>query len=72
MVAILTFHFNLVHVSGTHHGPDGLSRRPHQNKDDEEKDDEVEINQLCRFMHQINVVVKATLTVLMNNSSLKI
>jgi hypothetical protein len=26
-----------VHVSGTHHGPDGLSRRPYQNGDDEIK-----------------------------------
>jgi hypothetical protein len=27
IVAILTFHFDLMHVVGTHHGPDGLSRR---------------------------------------------
>jgi hypothetical protein len=26
IVAILTFHFDLIHVPGTHHGPDGLSR----------------------------------------------
>ena len=25
IVSILTFHFTLVHVAGTHHGPDGLS-----------------------------------------------
>src|SRR3981189_3273921 len=30
IVAILTFHFKLVHVAGSHHGPDGLSRRPRQ------------------------------------------
>jgi hypothetical protein len=60
IVAILTFHFNLVHVAGTHHGPDGLSRRPHQDGDDEEKDDELDfedwIDQLHGFMHQINIV----------------
>ncbi|KAF8237065.1 hypothetical protein L208DRAFT_1053172, partial [Tricholoma matsutake] len=26
IVSILTFHFTLVHVAGTHHGPDGLLR----------------------------------------------
>jgi hypothetical protein len=60
IVAILTFHFDLVHVAGTHHGPDGLSRRPRQDGDDEEIDDEEDfedwINRLHRFMHQINVV----------------
>ena len=28
ILAILTFHFTLVHISGIRHGPDGLSRRP--------------------------------------------
>jgi hypothetical protein len=45
---------------GTHHGPDGLSRRPCQDGDEEEKDDELDfedwIDQLHRFMHQINIV----------------
>ncbi|KIL53794.1 hypothetical protein M378DRAFT_47287, partial [Amanita muscaria Koide BX008] len=27
ILAILTFHFDLVHVPGIMHGPDGLSRR---------------------------------------------
>jgi hypothetical protein len=58
-----------VHVTGTHHGPDGLSRRPRQNgddeeKDDEEKDDELDfkdwIDQLHGFMHQINEVAPHT------------
>jgi hypothetical protein len=46
-----------------HHGPDGLSRRPCQDGDDE-KDDEADfkdwIYQLHRFMHQINVVTPHT------------
>jgi hypothetical protein len=59
-VAILTFHFDLVHVPGTHHGPDGLSRRPRQVGDDEDRDDEEDFadwtDQLHGFLHQINVV----------------
>jgi hypothetical protein len=61
IVTILTFHFDLVHVVGTHHGPNGLSRRPRQDGDKEEIDDEEDfkdwINHLHRFMHQINVVI---------------
>jgi hypothetical protein len=45
---------------GTHHGPDGLSRRPHQDGDDDEEDDELDfedwIDQLYGFIHQINKV----------------
>jgi hypothetical protein len=40
IVTILTFHFDLVHVPGTHHGPDGLSRWPRQDGDEEDRDDE--------------------------------
>jgi hypothetical protein len=60
IVAILTFHFDLVHVPGTHHGPNGLSRRPWQDGDEEDRDDEEDftdwIDQLHGFMHQINIV----------------
>jgi hypothetical protein len=60
IVAILTFHFDLVHVPGTHHGPDGLSRRPRQVGDDEDRDDEEDfadwIDQLHGFLHQINII----------------
>jgi hypothetical protein len=60
IVATLTFHFDLVHVPGMHHGPDGLSRRPQQVGDDEDRDDEEDfadwIDQLHGFLHQINVV----------------
>jgi len=58
IVAILTFHFELVHVAGSHHGPDGLSRRPRQPDDEDPIDDEEEfedwIDKLHGFMHQIN------------------
>jgi hypothetical protein len=57
IVSILTFHFTLVHVAGTHHGPDGLSRCPLQDEDlviDDEEDFGDWIDQLHRFMHQIN------------------
>jgi hypothetical protein len=60
IVAILTFHFDLVHVPGMHHGPNGLSRRPRQVGDDEDRDDEEDfadwIDQLHGFLHQINVI----------------
>jgi hypothetical protein len=59
IVSILTFHFTLVHVAGTHHGPDGLSRRPLQDEDsviDDEADFRDWINQLHGFMHQINPI----------------
>jgi hypothetical protein len=60
IVTILTFYFDLVHVPGTHHGPDRLSRRPRQDGDEEDRDDKEDftdwIDELYRFMHQINVV----------------
>jgi hypothetical protein len=60
IVTILTFHFDLVHVPGTHHGPNGLSRWPWKVGDDEDQDDEEEfadwIDHLHGFLHQINVI----------------
>jgi hypothetical protein len=59
IVSILTFHFTLVHVPGTHHGPDGLSRRPPQETDDEfDNEDEFGdwIDNLHGFIHQINPI----------------
>jgi hypothetical protein len=55
--SILSFHFELVHVPGTNHGPDGLSRRPRQPLDNpppdtEEFDDW--IDRLHSFVHQVN------------------
>jgi hypothetical protein len=59
-IVAITFQFDLIHVPGTHHGPDGLSRRPQQVGDDEDQDDEEEftdwIDQLHGFLHQINVI----------------
>src|SRR6202041_3299619 len=58
IVVILTFHFTLVHVAGSHHGPDGFSRRPRQPGDtpDDRDEDEFDdwINKLHGFIHQIN------------------
>jgi hypothetical protein len=57
IVAILTFHFELVHVPGSNHGPDGLSRRPPQPDDEEPQEDDGFddwIDNLYGFVHQIN------------------
>jgi hypothetical protein len=60
IVSILTFHFTLVHVAGTHHGPNGLSHRPLQDDDstfNSEEDFRDWIDQLHGFMHQINLII---------------
>src|ERR1700730_12705795 len=57
IVGILTFHFELVHVPGSNHGPDGLSRRPPQPGDEERNDDDGFddwIDNLYSFVHQVN------------------
>jgi len=58
IIAIRMFHFELVHVPGILHGPDGLSRRPSQLDDapDEEDGEEFEdwINQVYGFVQHIN------------------
>src|SRR5271163_3057252 len=56
IVSILMFHFELVHVPGTHHGPDGLSRRRPQPSDDPEPEDDFDdwIDDVHRFIHMIN------------------
>ncbi|KAF8233190.1 hypothetical protein L208DRAFT_1557887 [Tricholoma matsutake] len=59
IILILTFHFTLVHVTGTHHGPDGLSRCPPQDEDDQfdNKNDFGDwIDHLHGFIHQINPI----------------
>jgi hypothetical protein len=50
------FHFTLVHVPGTHHGPDGLSRHRPQPGDEEEPEDDFDdwIDQVNGFIHFIN------------------
>jgi len=58
ILSILMFHFKLVHVPGSHHGPDGLSRRRPQpgDEEDEEEEDGFEdwIDNVNGFMHMIN------------------
>jgi hypothetical protein len=60
IVGILEYHFTLVHVPGTNHGPDGLSRRPLQPGEsiEEYDDDDFEDWVDCRhgFIHQINPI----------------
>jgi hypothetical protein len=55
-----TLYFDLVHVPGTHHGPDGLSRQPWQDGDDKDRDNEEDfadwIDQLHGLLHQINII----------------
>ena len=50
------FHFNLVHVPGTNHTPDGLSRQKPQPGDKEEPEDDLEdwINDVNGFIHYLN------------------
>jgi hypothetical protein len=52
------FHFELVHVPGIRHGPDGLSRRRPQPGDEDEPEDDFEdwIDNVNGFMHIINVL----------------
>ena len=58
IVSILTFHFELRHVPGKQHGPDGLSRRPPQPGDlpDEDNPEDFEdwVDNLYGFLHLIN------------------
>jgi hypothetical protein len=67
IVSILTFHFELQHVPGKVHGPDGLSRRPPQPGDlsDEEDLDDFDdwVDNLYGFMHLINPPIPATTSV---------
>ena len=62
IVSILMFHFELVHVPGTHHGPDGLSRRRPQPGDEEEPEDDFEdwIDNVNGFIHMINPLPTTT------------
>ena len=57
ILSILMFHFTLVHVPGSHHGPDGLSRRKPQVGDEEEPEDDFDdwIDNVNGFMHIINL-----------------
>ena len=58
IVSILTFHFELQHIPGKVHSPDGLSRRPLQPDDisDEEDLEEFDdwVDHLYGFLYLIN------------------
>ncbi len=58
IVSILTFHFELHHVPGRQHSPDGLSWHPPQPGDLSDSDDEDDfdnwVDNLYGFMHLIN------------------
>ena len=56
ILSILTFHFDLVHILGTMHSPDGLSRCRLQPGDKPEAEDDFDdwIDRLYSFMHFIN------------------
>jgi hypothetical protein len=64
IVSILTFHFELRHVPGKIHGPDGLSRRPPQPGDlsDEDDPDDFDdwVDNLYGFLHLLNPSTPAT------------
>ena len=64
ILSILMFHFTLVHVPGSHHGPDGLSRRKTQVGDEEEPEDDFDdwIDNVNGFMHIINPLPTKTTT----------
>ena len=59
IVSILTFHFELHHVPGKQHSPDGLSQRPHQTGDLSEEEEDPEdfddwVDNLYGFSHMLN------------------
>src|ERR1700704_5051376 len=57
IIGIQMFHFELVHVPGVQHGPDGLSWRPAQPDDEPDPpDDDFDdwIDQVYGFMNHIN------------------
>jgi hypothetical protein len=63
IVSILMFHFELVHVPGAFHGPDGLSRRRTQPGDTDEPEDDFDdwIDQVHGFLHMILPITAHTL-----------
>ena len=59
ILAIMMFHFDLIHVSGSFHGPDGLSRRKKQPGDQDETDDNNFndwIDKVNGFLHMTSMV----------------
>lgn len=64
IISILTFHFELRHVPGKQHGPDGLSRRPPQPEDADTEDEDSNdfddwVDKLYGFIHLVNHTASA-------------
>jgi len=66
ILGILMFHFTLVHIPGSHHGPDGLSRcRPQPGDADKPEDDfEDWIDRVNGFLHFLNPLPTSMTTIL--------
>ena len=66
ITAILMFQFELVHIPGTHHGSDGLSRRTPQPNDKPPPPDDLDdwIDKVSGFMHCINNELHPSPTIL--------
>ena len=66
IVSIVTFNFELRHIPGKIHGPDGLSCRPPQPRDldDDEDLDAFDdwVDHLYRFLHLLNLTTPAPQT----------
>jgi len=64
ILSILTFHFTLVHVKGTLHGPDGLLQCPPQPGDLEEEDDDFKdwVDHLYGFVHVVHDLFPSSMT----------
>ena len=61
ILAIMMFHFDLVHVPGSFHGPDGPSCRKKQPGDQDETDDDSfddRIDKLNGFLHMTSTVLQ--------------
>jgi len=59
ILAIMMFHFDLGHVPGSFHGPDGLSCRKKQPGDQEETDDDSFddwIDKVNGFLHMMSTL----------------
>lgn len=54
IAGILLYHFELVHVPGKTHGPDGLSRRKPQEDDEPEPEEKDWVDEVYGLMHIIN------------------
>ena len=58
ILSILTFHFDLVHVKGTFHGPDGLSRRPRQPGDTPSEEENFDFKDWIDNLHGLLHVIQ--------------